>query len=281
MGASRSGHYFWHIYSRMNWGEPWYAGFRESQTQYRLENQKYFKRNLMPGILGWFKMTSATTVEDIEWLMARSAGYDAGFAFVTDLKTLKENGNTKEIFRILNTWETARLANMFSENQKKRMRDIGTEFRLKPTTSGGLNLMQVYSYKLKHEKKAKQPGEPLFSTLNFENNGGEQPFSLIVSAVDADISDIKIEIDNYKSISVPVVLKNGNTLKITESGKANIFDNTWHLVSPVSLKGIPLKVSEGRHVLTFDCSFANIKEKPLAKIELIVQGKSEEININP
>ncbi len=25
--ASRTSHYFWHIYSRMNWGEPWYAGF--------------------------------------------------------------------------------------------------------------------------------------------------------------------------------------------------------------------------------------------------------------
>jgi len=37
--ASNPGHYFWHIYTRMNWGEPWYAGFRESQTQYRLKNQ--------------------------------------------------------------------------------------------------------------------------------------------------------------------------------------------------------------------------------------------------
>ncbi len=56
--ASRTSHYFWHIYSRMNWGEPWYAGFRESQTEYRFKNQKYFERNLMPGMLGWFLMTT-------------------------------------------------------------------------------------------------------------------------------------------------------------------------------------------------------------------------------
>ncbi|MBW2220778.1 MAG: hypothetical protein JRF40_15020, partial [Deltaproteobacteria bacterium] len=43
--GSRTTHFFWHIYSRMNLGEPWYAGFRESQTAYRLKNQKYFKRN--------------------------------------------------------------------------------------------------------------------------------------------------------------------------------------------------------------------------------------------
>ena len=40
--ASRTTHFFWHTYSRMNWGEPWYAGFRESQTEYRLKNQAYF-----------------------------------------------------------------------------------------------------------------------------------------------------------------------------------------------------------------------------------------------
>jgi hypothetical protein len=37
--ASRTTHFFWHLYSRMNWGEPWYGDFRESQTENRLKNQ--------------------------------------------------------------------------------------------------------------------------------------------------------------------------------------------------------------------------------------------------
>ena len=41
--ASNPGHFSWHIYTRMNWGEPWYAGFRESQTLYRFKNQLYFE----------------------------------------------------------------------------------------------------------------------------------------------------------------------------------------------------------------------------------------------
>ena len=76
--ASNPGHYFWHIYTRMNWGEPWYAGFRESQTEYRLKNQDYFRRNLMPCMLGWFNMTGQTSLEDIEWLLARAAGFGRG-----------------------------------------------------------------------------------------------------------------------------------------------------------------------------------------------------------
>ena len=66
--ASRTSHYFWHIYTRMNWGEPWYAGFRESQTEYRLKNQAYFTRNLMPHMLGWFSLRPNTSPEDIEWI---------------------------------------------------------------------------------------------------------------------------------------------------------------------------------------------------------------------
>ena len=73
-----------------DWGEPWYGGFRESQTEYRFKNQAYFKRNYMPGMLGWFKMTPETSIEDIEWLLARASGYDAGYAFVASLESIEK-----------------------------------------------------------------------------------------------------------------------------------------------------------------------------------------------
>jgi hypothetical protein len=115
--ASRTSHYFWHIYSRMNWGEPWYAGFRESQTEYRLKNQAYFRRNLMPGMLGWFRMQPETSVEDIEWMLARSAAFDAGYAFVTSFEDLEENGRSDEILGLIGRWEEARMADAFTPDQ--------------------------------------------------------------------------------------------------------------------------------------------------------------------
>jgi len=62
--ASNPGHFNWHINTRMNWGEPWYAGFRESQTLYRFKNQVLFERNFMPPMLGWFALRPDTSVED-------------------------------------------------------------------------------------------------------------------------------------------------------------------------------------------------------------------------
>lgn len=277
LGASRPGHYFWHIYSRMNWGEPWYAGFRESQTEYRMRNQEYYKRNLMPGMLGWFKMTSSTTVEDIEWLMVRSASYDAGFAFVTSLKTIAENGHSDEIFSIMNVWETARLNGLFTAAQKEKMRDLDTEFQLKRTGDNSLDLTQIYSYKFQHENKVRQPGEPLFSIYTFDNKGQQQSLSFMITAVESDISDIKIEIDNHESFSIPIYIKRGNTLKTTTEGKAILFDKDWNEVSVISLSNFPIIVNTGSHSLTFDCNFSNVNEKPLAKIELVLRGETEEI----
>lgn len=73
-GTSRSYHYYWHLCHYWNWGEPWYGGFRESQGDYRLENQPFLERNYMPNMLGWFLLSATTTAEDIEWMMARAAG---------------------------------------------------------------------------------------------------------------------------------------------------------------------------------------------------------------
>ncbi|MEN8192658.1 MAG: hypothetical protein ABFS12_07555 [Bacteroidota bacterium] len=277
LGASRSGHYFWHIYSRMNWGEPWYAGFRESQTEYRLKNQKYFKRNLMPGMLGWFKMTPSTTVEDIEWLMTRSAAYNAGFAFVTNLSTLKKNGKTDEIFSILNTWETARLNGVFTEEHQKRMLDLSSEFQLQKSDRNSLVLTQIYSNKFEHKQKTRQPGEPLYSTFEFENPVKEQPLNFIITAVQSDISDIKIEINNHRTIELPIKIKKGQTIKFTDLKNAIVYDQNWHKISSIKLDERSFIIPKGKQSVTFDCTFRNVGDQAKAKVELLIYGVPEEI----
>jgi hypothetical protein len=154
--ASNPGHFNWHIYTRMNWGEPWGAGFRKGQTLYRFKNQLYFERNLMPHMLGWFAMSGDTTREDAEWLLARAAGFDAGFALATSLastaqlaadpasaEALQKYGATPAILEAIRQWETARLAGAFPDNIKEALRDNTREFHLEPAGSGRWDLYPV------------------------------------------------------------------------------------------------------------------------------------------
>ncbi len=271
LGASRSGHYFWHIYSRMNWGEPWYAGFRESQTEYRLLNQKYYKRNLMPGMLGWFKMTASTTLEDIEWLMTRSAAYNAGFAFVMDLKAVKGNGASAEILNQINLWETARLKGGFPEEITAKMRDLSTEFRLEKGRGNTLNLTQVYSHKFKHLKKERQPGEPLSTSFSFENKAPKQALGFIITAIQADIANLKLEINHSKTVNIPVELKKGQSIKYSGGKEAMVYDAQWNPLKVIAMPQDQLVVASGKNNLTFDSRFSEAEPGTEAYVNMEIR----------
>ena len=150
--ASNPGHFNWHIATRYNWGEPWYAGFRQSQTLYRLKNQLFYTRNLIPRMLGWFAVRAETSPEDAEWLCARAAGYDAGFALATSFES-KANQNSGDvarvdekklaIFEVVKQWETARRSGSFPERVKPQLQDVNREFRLVAVGPGEWDLVPM------------------------------------------------------------------------------------------------------------------------------------------
>lgn len=276
--ASRTTHYFWHIYTRMNWGEPWYAGFRESQTEYRMKNQAYFQRNMMPGMLGWFSLRNNTSIEDIEWMLARSAAFDAGYAFVVGKEQLEENGQAPEILKLLKLWETARMKNVFSEDQKERMKDIHNEFHLTGTSENTWNLYPVYTFRYEHENKVRQPGEPLYSTFKFENIVEKGLMNFIITARNTSISEITVEINNSTDVKIQVRLNKGESLRYYGGEIAGIYDTSLRKKGEVKLDPLKLTLEKGMQSLTFDCVFSNKQEDTKAKIEIRIPGKPEKIN---
>ena len=274
--ASRSGHFFWHIYTRMNWGEPWYAGFRESQTEYRLRNQKYFQRNFMPGMLGWFKMTSDTSIEDIEWMLARSAAFNAGYAFYTDYESLEENGHSEEVLKLLDEWEKARMSGSFKADQKQRMQDIDNEFHLETVNESEWALYEVYSHKFTHEKKEKQPGEPLHSTFTFENPAEKQPMNFILTLWEGSAKDFNFEIDHFKQIELPVTLEPGQSIKYSGGDTATIYNKNWKKIKEIGIDVSRLSLSTGTHTLSLDCKFSENKEA-YVKLEIRTLGRAERV----
>lgn len=275
--ASRTTHYFWHIYSRMNWGEPWYAGFRESQTEYRLKNQAYFQRNLMPGMLGWFSMRENTPVEDIEWMLARSAAFDAGYAFVTGDRQLETNGQAAEILKLIGEWEKARMNSAFTAEQKEKMKDINNEFHLETTGENSWNLSQVYSFKFKHEDRVKQPGEPLFSTFKFETQEVNSNISFIITAQDATTASIRFEFNNCCEVKIPVTLKAGESVRYSGGPNAEVFNNQLQKIKEFPVDESKLMLGSGNHSIAFDCGFSEKGKEPAAKLEIRIKGKPEEI----
>jgi len=273
--ASRTSHYFWHIYTRMNWGEPWYAGFRESQTEYRMKNQAYFRRNMMPGMLGWFSMRPETSVEDIEWMLARSAAFDAGYGFVTSFDALDENRRSQEILALLGRWEAARIEGAFSSDQKKRMEDLGNEFHLEEAGEGTWTLYQIHPTVLRLENRARQPGEPSHQRFTFQNPEEDQTLRFIATAEESSVPSFILELDGTREMEFAAGLRAGESL-VYEGGDAGIvYSPQWQALRTVDVNADALQVAPGEHQLLLDSTFGTPEGGGL-KLEIRIWGPAEE-----
>ncbi|MEQ6119869.1 hypothetical protein [Reichenbachiella sp. MALMAid0571] len=277
MDASRPGHYFWHMFTRMNWGEPWYAGFRESQTSYRLLNQDYFRRNFIPCMLGWFSMRDNTSIEDIEWMLARSAAFDAGYSLVTSAGLIAKNGFGDQILEKIKQWEKARMSKAFSADQKKRMEDIKAEFSLETVSDNSWNLIPYSVQRFEHKLIVRQPGEPVWSTFDFNNPYGQQPLGFILNTTNgATASKLFIEIDDFKKIDLDIAVKPNQYLKYTGGDEVALYDQNWNLLETIKVDPSKFTLAKGAHKIKVDCRFAG-SDKASLKLELKTAGEPEKV----
>ena len=278
-GTSGSRHYFWHIGSYYNWGEPWYGGFKESMQQYRIDNQALFDRNFMPHMLGWYLLAENTTLSEMEWMLARAAGYNAGFAMVARPEALRKNALTPVLLDAIREWELARTSNAFSKTQQEKLKDPKSEFHLEKINSGRWNL---YTYSTSpvfvRQQFQRQPGEPTHTTWNFEQPWKDQPlqFQLNVSGKEGAVTDIKIQVDNYSEINLPVQLTAGESLVCDGTKEIRIYNQQGRPKGKITLPQPPTFMSKGGHTVVVDCSFngelppvIEVQFKGLDKVEVV------------
>ena len=254
-------HYYWHILTFMSWGEPWYDNLRESQVNYRLENQRYFKRNLMPGMLGWFKLEITYRPEDIEWIQARSAGFDAGYLIRID-EGVERNGFKDRHFASITEWQKARRAGAFNQEQIKRLQNPKREFHLEKDGENAWKLSEVtLAGGFEHKFRLVQTGEPLLSKFTFDNPNPQQPvqfYGYIKVGEDktATVSDIVIDIDG-SPITIEGVFTAEN--KIYCDGNAiHVCDPFWKTIKSFSLDPAH-RWNEGGNAIKVSCLFSGEK----------------------
>jgi hypothetical protein len=256
--ASNPGHFNWHVYTRMNWGEPWYAGFRESQTQYRLKNQLYFSRNLMPRMLGWFSLGPATSVEDAEWLLARAAGFDAGFALVTDVDIEARNGRADALLNAVRQWETARMSGAFPEAVKTALQDVRQEFHLEAAGEDGKS-WRLYPVHVARGKGGppERPGELAFTSLPFENPYAAQPLGWVLhNTGKGDLTGLAVELNGQAVLAASVSLAPGMILRYEGGAEATLYDASWHKQRSFPVSAAAARVGTGAAAVRVGCRAA-------------------------
>ncbi len=259
IGTSLSKTFYWHIGTYYNWGEPWYGGFKESMQQYRIDNQGLFDRNFMPHMLGWYLLAENTTMPEMEWMLARAAGYDAGFAMVARPEALRKNALSGSLLDAIREWELARSQKAFSAAQREALKNPKNEFHLEKTGEGKWNL---HTYALSpvftREKFERQPGEPTHTIWNYKQTWREQPLQFrmnIVGAEGGSVRNIKIQIDRYKEILLPMELKSGESLVSDGTDLIRTYDKNGKPKRTFTLASLPPVLGQGAHDITIDSQF--------------------------
>ena len=282
IGTSLSKTFYWHIGSYYNWGEPWYGGFKESMQQYRIDNQGLFDRNYMPHMLGWYLLAENTTLSEMEWMLSRAAGYNAGFAMVARPAALRKNSQTNQLLDAIREWEMARNGNAFTQAQQEQLKNPKNEFHLEKRSEGKWTLHQyAMSPVFTREKFERQPGEPTHTTWNLQYQWKEQPlqFRMQITGEKGSVKNIKMQIDNYMELLFPVELAAGESLVSDGTETIRFYDKNGKPKGSFKLQKKLPTVSAGAHKILIDSDFSG-EEAPKIEVQFKGLSSSEDIQLN-
>jgi hypothetical protein len=218
-------------------------------------------------------------VEDIEWMLSRAAGYNAGYALVADYKSFKENPNTDIIIDYIRLWEEAKKLKIFNEEQRIRLKDPEKDFHLEKSGSNQWKLQSFDKFKFEHQNKTLQPGEPTHSDWGFENSQNAQPIHLhlLVTGEEALVEQIEIEVDNFFKVKIPASLKKGHSVVWDGSEQVKLYNEKGQVIKTIAIdKSLP-NLQKGKHALRIDAVFTGGKD-PVIKGTVKLKGTTETIN---
>ena len=278
-GTSNSEPFYWHINTYCNWGEPWYGGFRESMQEYRLQNQALFERNFIPHMLGWYRLTATTSLPEMEWMLARAAGHDAGFAMSTTLRELQANADTGILLDAIREWEAARRSGAFSAEQRERLKDPARAFHLEPVADRVWDLFPFHAAgPFLHERAVRQPGEPTATTWMVVNPDEAQPmqFRLQVVGDAGSVSRPVVEIDGAARLELPIDLKAGESLVCDGTALVRVYDAKGRQTATLTLAAPPPRLTPGSHRISFDAARSE-GEGPRVEATFTTRGAAERV----
>ena len=231
----------------------------------------------MPGMLGWFLLTEKSSLDDIEWMLSKAAGYNAGFGFVCNYKSLEGNGQTGAILATIRRWETARMKQLFSPEVQEMLQSTDREYHLVEGPGGELRLWSAVIGRMEYLASERQPGEHEWTTMDFDNGFASQPLRFTLTVPEqAGISGLEIAIDNVPVLLIDRAFQPGQIIRYGGGDEISIYSSRWVLQETVPVDPERLTLAEGEHLLAFRAIVAVPMEQPV-KVEFKTIGNLQNI----
>ena len=273
--ANRLTHNNWHIHTHMNWGEL----TRRGQLETQVKNLDFYRRNLLPAMLGTFRLNLAerelecTSLEDVEWALSKAAGFDAGFGLSVPTIVMRNHGKINEIMNAVKNWETLRMAGVFSEGQKALLRDPYTEWHLEKVDE---DLFQLYEMHISRRFRCMVNEDFHRAEWQWDNPSASRYALRLCVEGKGTIRNPEIR-TSEGVLYFPCVVKAGQYLLYDYSGKAYITDSNYNYIESVVAQGVSL-LSEGISTIALLCEKEG-KDSPELSMRVMTRELNAEVRV--
>ncbi len=278
-------HFGWHYFSNESWGEPWTSkNFREAHLEHRIKVQKALKEDLLPRKMGQFSINGKTTKKDMEWVMGLGAGYDAGVDFYISPNFEEINEAADDVLSEIKKWEDARMKDLFTEEQKVKLRDPYTFYGLDikdgvaqlvfieswapeggkaqgedeanslPSSILKSSSETLVSLDYKHSNMTTEPGQPTASIWKYFCAGSEQKLQYVIRLPKLSKEEVKgiyLKVGPQKVV-LPFTLEPGDYIINKGNDTYGHYSEDHQIKNEVVIAGGGITVSEGQNLIEFD-----------------------------
>lgn len=234
-------HNTWHAHSRLNMGSA------DASLSDRLPNLAFYKRNLLPNMLGTFAIRTAdsihesTTPEELEWFLSKATGHDAGYTIDLSIETLRNHGQIDTMLTSIATWDKVRLSGQLTTSQKRKLSDEKSFWHLETISNKSYMLFAV---------------SHIADTLTFnkdETKEWQAPISSSNSSVcinlfqGGSLSNPAFIVGN-DTLTLPITLDENQKLTIQYDGSICLTDKNYQLIQQFG------KIDNTKAAVIFRCT---------------------------
>ena len=260
--------------SRVNENQLWNASMRTKIVETLTEKQEFYRNDSMPWMIGNFhihladKNRQATSMEELEWFLAKAAAFDAGFGLFFNAETMQRHGLANIMLNTIRIWETLRLSHAFTDKMKEAFKDPYSDWHIKKEDTS------FYLYPQHNSRR-------YFCNLTDDHWEWRSPytseFALSITVEGkGSISDLVITTPNGM-LSFPCTIKAGQYLIYDFEGNACITDLNYNKLGDVTAEGVSV-LNEGISEVTFTCKVkTEERKKPDVAIRYHTHGDAQKL----
>lgn len=229
------------------------------------------------GCLGWVnihaadKKRSATSLDEVEWMLSKSVGFDAGFGLLMDKKAIKEHGRLDEIFQKIRQWNQFRQAHVLSKMQLEELQDPYLDWHLAQDDSTHVVLSQ-WNFSRRYRCNFVEADSLLIGAEPWEWKADEETRFGLRLQVDGNEPIVNPMINTDKGLVMfPCTIQPRQCLVYDFEDVAYVMDGNFNTLNEAAIEGISV-LPEGSSTVRFYCETEKEGSRPEVTVRYVVSS---------